>query len=233
MVAMVVGITLGVIAAHKRGGIFDSSSVFISLATYSLPSFWMGMVALLIFARTLHWFPSSGPYPAEWTMTGYWPQPYIINLLGTEIAIPSIVEIGGRLRHVFLPITVLTLFNYGGWLLLTRATMLETLTEDYIVTAKAKGLKQRTILFKHALKNASLPLITSAALSFGFLLTGAIITEQVFSYPGLGKWIWDAISQSDFPAMQAIFYIIALCVVIANFIADLLYGVVDPRVKYG
>jgi len=130
-------------------------------------------------------------------------------------------------------VTVLTLFSYGGYLLLTRATMMESLTEDYIITAKAKGLSERTILFKHALKNASLPIITSAAMSFGFLLTGAIITEQVFTYPGLGQWIWDAIIYADYPVMQAIFYMIALCVIIANFLADLVYGFIDPRVKYG
>jgi len=233
IISMVIGIILGVIAAHKRGGIFDSGSVFASLTTYSLPSFWMGMVALLIFSRTLQWFPGAGPYPHEWGLPGKWPQPYVLNILGALVYLPSLEEIAGRLMHVALPIGVLTLFNYGGWLLLTRATMLETLTEDYIVTARAKGLKERTVLFKHALKNASLPLITSAALSFGFLLTGAIITEQVFSYPGLGHWIWQAILSNDFPAMQAIFYIIALCVIVANFLSDLLYGVVDPRIKYG
>lgn len=118
-------------------------------------------------------------------------------------------------------------------MLLTRATMLETLSEDYILTAKAKGLKQRTILFKHALKNASLPLITSVALTFGFILSGAIITEQVFTYPGLGQWTWQAISYNDYPALQTIFFLIALCVIVANFAADILYGVVDPRIKYG
>jgi ABC-type dipeptide/oligopeptide/nickel transport system permease component len=111
--------------------------------------------------------------------------------------------------------------------------MLEALTEDYIVTARAKGLRERTVLYKHALKNASLPLITSAALSFGFLLTGAIITEQVFTYPGLGQWIWSSIAFSDYPVLHAIFFIIALCVIVANFIADLLYGVIDPRIRYG
>jgi peptide/nickel transport system permease protein len=111
--------------------------------------------------------------------------------------------------------------------------MLETLSEDYILTAKAKGLKERTILFKHALKNASLPLITNIALTFGFILSGAIITEQVFTYPGLGQWTWQAIAFSDYPALQTIFYLIALCVIVANFAADLLYGIVDPRIKYG
>ena len=232
VLSIVFGVILGVLAAHKRGGIFDSVSIVASLTTYSLPSFWMGMILLLIFSFQLHWFPSAGTIPAEWAMS--WPAPlWHGTILGVNLAIPSLTEISGRLQHLFLPMLTLTIFSYGGYLLFTRAAMMETLTEDYIVTARAKGLKERTVLFKHALKNASLPIITNAALSFGFLLTGAIITEQVFTYPGLGKWIWDAISFSDYPVLQAIFFIIGLCVIVANFIADILYGIIDPRVKYG
>jgi len=234
MISMVIGILLGILAAHKRGGKFDTAAVTISLTTYSLPTFWMGMILLLIFYTSLHWFPNAGAFPREWAVTGKWPAPTaVFELFGTRIVIPGIQEILGRLWHATLPILTLTLFNYGGWLLLTRATMVETLTEDYIVTARAKGLKERTVLMKHALKNASLPLITSAALSFGFLLSGAIITETVFTWPGLGGWIWEAIIIKDYPVLQAIFYVIGLCVIIANFIADLLYGVLDPRIKYG
>jgi len=232
ILSMMIGILLGVAAAYKRGGIFDSASVISSLTLYSLPSFWLGMVALLIFSFRLHWFPSAGSVPAEWARQ--WPTPaWSAVIAGTQIAIPSLEEISGRIYHLFLPVAVLTVFAYGGYLLLTRAVMLETLTEDYVVTARAKGLSERTVLFKHALKNASLPLITNVALAFGFLLTGAIITEQVFTYPGLGLWIWDAISFADYPVMQAIFFVIALCVIIANFVADLVYGMIDPRVKYG
>lgn len=110
--------------------------------------------------------------------------------------------------------------------------MLEAVTEDYIVTAKAKGLKPRVVLFKHALKNASLPLITSAALSFGFMFSGAVITETVFSWPGIGTYIWSAINLLDYPVLMATFYIAALCVIVANMLADLLYGVIDPRIRY-
>jgi len=238
ILSIILGIILGVIAAHRRGGIFDNVSVIASLLTYSLPSFWMGMILLLIFFTNLRWFPNAGTYPREWAIiyssTGGLPPRFVLgNLFGLEIAIPSLLEISGRLWHLFLPTLTLVLFSYGGFLLLTRATMLETLSEDYIVTARAKGLTERTVLYKHALKNASLPLITSAALSFGFILTGAIISEQVFTYPGLGKWTWDAINFRDYPALQAIFYIIALCVIVANFISDILYGIIDPRIKYG
>ncbi|MFQ5999582.1 MAG: ABC transporter permease [Candidatus Bathyarchaeia archaeon] len=215
--AVAIGIILGVISAYKRGSLFDSAAVLSSITTFSLPSFWIGMMFLMAFHYRLGWFPALGTS----SFTALNPPPN------------TFIYIIDRLWHLFLPVLTLTIFLYGGYLLLTRATMLETLTEDYVVTARAKGLKERTILFKHALKNASLPLITNAAISFGFILSGAIITEQVFGYPGLGWWIWKAIEWADYPVLHAIFYLIALCVIIANFIADILYGVIDPRIKYG
>jgi peptide/nickel transport system permease protein len=218
ILSIIIGILLGVLVAAKRGKVFDSISVSSALLFYSLPSFWMGMVFLLIFHNWLHWFPIGGIVPAEWA---YNPPSNIL------------VEIQGRMWHLFLPVMTLVLFQYGGYLLLTRTCMLETLTEDYVTTARAKGVKERTVLFKHALKNASLPLITSIAISFGFMMSGAIITEQVFTYPGLGLWLWNAIAFADYPVLQAMFFVIALCVIFANFIADLLYGVIDPRIKYG
>jgi len=218
IVAILVGIVLGVIAAQRRGGLIDSASVITSLITYSLPVFWIAMILILIFAYNLKWFPSGHTVPDYWR---YMPPKTIWENWGV------------RLHHLILPWTTLFLLTYASYLLLTRATMLECITEDYVVTAKAKGLKERTVLFKHVLKNASLPIITEVAIVFGFTLSGAIITEQVFIYPGLGWWIWRSIEFYDYPALQAIFYVIAICVIIANLIADLLYGVIDPRVKYG
>jgi peptide/nickel transport system permease protein len=215
LLAMLIGILLGVLAASRRGGILDSSSVVGSLVTYSVPSFWLGMVMLLIFHFHLGWFPGAG------TVTRGMVYPNIL------------AAITDRLWHLALPLATLTLFMYGGWLLITRAVMLETLTEDYITTARAKGISERQVLLKHALRNAALPLITQAALSFGFTLSGAIITEQVFTYHGLGQWLWSSIYFADYPVLQAMFYIIALCVIIANFGADLIYGIIDPRIKYG
>ena len=238
VLAIIIGIILGVIAAAKRGGIIDNLLVIGSLVTYSFPSFWMGMLAILIFSIWLGWFPTGHPYPPEWSLKysniGGLPPPLFqlqLPVLGI-IRIPSLEEIVGRLHHLFLPMMVLTLFQYGGYLLLTRVVLLEALTEDYILTARAKGVKERTILFKHALKNASLPLITNIALSFGFMLSGAILTETVFSWEGLGSWTWRAVILLDYPVLQAMFYIIALCVIVANFLADLIYGLVDPRIKY-
>lgn len=219
--SIVIGIGLGVIAAKKRGGKTDSAAVITSLIAYSLPVFWIGMMLILVFAYNLNWFPTGHTVPVSWMLLpGGRPDNFL-------------VEITTRLHHLIFPWTTLVLLSYGGWVLLTRATMLEAITEDYVLTARAKGLKERTVLFKHTLKNASLPIITDVAITFGFMLSGAIVTEQVFGYPGLGWWIWNSIDSKDYPALQAIFFIIALCVIVANFMADLLYGVVDPRVKYG
>jgi peptide/nickel transport system permease protein len=229
--SLIIGVLLGVVAAYKRGTSLDDVNVVSALAFYSLPVFWMGMVFLMIFSKMLGWLPLAHAFPSEWLSK--WPDPaFSTNIFGLTISIPSMMEITGRVRHAILPLATLTLFQYGGWLLLTRATMLEALTEDYVLTAKAKGVKTRTILLKHALKNASLPLITNAALSFGFMFSGAIITETVYTWPGMGRWIYEAINNANYPVLQAVFYIIALCVVFANFVADLLYGFVDPRIRY-
>jgi peptide/nickel transport system permease protein len=121
---------------------------------------------------------------------------------------------------------------FGGYALIMRAAMLDVLTEDYITIARAKGIDERTVLYKHALRNAMLPMVTVVSLAFGFLLSGALLTETVFSWYGLGRYIWDAILKQDFPALQGIFFVISLMVVVANLIADLIYGVLDPRVRY-
>lgn len=221
-ISIIIGVLLGIIAAYKRGGFLDTSLVTTSLVTYSLPIFWLGWLVIYVFAYQLHWFPPGGLFPKSWAGN------YPTNLL---------VIISGRLYHLTLPVLTLVLFSFGGWLLLARASMLEAITEDYVVTARAKGLKERTILLKHVLKNASLPLVTNVALTFGFLITGAILTETLFNYEGMGRWIWRAVfpgeGYPDLPILQAIFYVVALCVIIANFIADLIYGVLDPRIKYG
>lgn len=235
VLSMVIGILLGVLTAYKRGSKIDSGLSLMALMTYSFPTFWMGLLAIMIFSVYLHWLPSGYAYPPEWASiykpplgNGFPPPLFHYGILN----IPGWTEVSTRFIHLILPVTVLTLFQYGGWLLLARASVLETITEDYVTTARAKGIKERTILLKHVLKNASLPLITSAALSFGFMLGGAIITEGIFAYAGLGQWVFVSVTLKDFPVLSGMFFIIALCVIIANFIADLLYGVIDPRIKY-
>ena len=214
--ALIIGTFLGVIAAARRGRALDSGWVTVSMTTTSLPTFFMGLMLILIFTQFLGWFPGGGVTPANW-------------IISTP---PLLTQILVRLKYMFLPVTTLTLFLYGGNLLLARATMGEALTEDYITTARAKGLSERVVLFKHALKNASLPLVTNAALSFGFIVSGAIITETVFNWDGLGLWLFHAIGWKDYPVMQAMFYIAALSVILANLGSDLVYGMLDPRIKY-
>jgi peptide/nickel transport system permease protein len=215
ILAIIVGILLGAYAAHERGKLVDSASIITSLATFSLPTFWMGLVAQAIFGFWLGWLPIQGWRTNPPVGGGFFP--YWLD----------------RLHYTILPGMVLFLFTYGGFLLLTRACVLETMTEDYVLTARAKGVKERTVLFKHILKNASLPIITNVALQFGFMLSGAIITESVFQYSGLGTLIINAVSLREVPIMQALFYIIALCVILANLAADLIYGLLDPRIRYG
>jgi peptide/nickel transport system permease protein len=219
-ITITLGVLIGVIAAHTRGGAVDGTLVTGSLLTYSVPIFWLGWIMLYIFSIQLHWFPLGGMYPTSWAVPGNWPS--------------NIFEyLAGRLYHLALPTATLVLFSVGGWILLARACMLESMTEDYVVTARAKGLGERTVLLKHVLKNASLPIITSVALSFAGMIGGAIITETVFNYEGMGRWTWRAIGQTDLPVLAAVFYVTTLTVIIANFLADLIYGVVDPRIRYG
>jgi len=219
VLSIVIGISLGIFAAHKRGSVVDSFWTTASLSTYSLPTFWIGVSFILIFSITLGWLPSGGIVPNTWAQGG--------------ALLPStLVQLLVRLQYLFLPALTLTLFSYGGFLLLTRATMVETLGDDYIVTARAKGLSERTVLFKHAFRNASLPIVTASALAFGSLLSGAIITETVFNWDGLGLWLFNAIGWKDYPVMQAMFYILGLSVIAANLVSDLIYGMIDPRIKY-
>jgi peptide/nickel transport system permease protein len=214
VLAVIIGILLGAYAAHERGKLFDSAAVLTSLATFSLPTFWMALVFQSIFGFGLHLLPIQGTQtlPPIQGFIPYWTD---------------------RLHYMILPGFVLFLFTYGGFLLLTRACVLETMTEDYVLTARAKGVKERTVLLRHILKNASLPIITNIALQFGFMLSGAIITENVFQYNGLGTLIFNSITMREVPVMQAIFYVIALCVIIANFASDVVYGLFDPRIRYG
>jgi len=245
IISIIVGIGTGVISAYKRGSTLDSGILISSLMLGSVPVFWLSLVNIVIFSQSLKWFPPSLAWPPTWGLpTHPFPVAYTIsnsiipssNGFVTTLAVngPGALEyIGGILSHAFLPVFTLSIFLFGGYTLLTRATMIDALTEDYIVTARAKGVGETSVLFKHALRNASLPLITSVALALGFLFSGATITETVFSWPGLGYWIFTSVTLKDFFAMQAIFFIITLMVIISNIVADFLYGVADPRIKYG
>ncbi len=213
IITIIMGIITGIAAASKRGGSFDMGMVVTALTFYSIPTFWLGMMFILIFGFYIPLFPMSGtvarPIPED-------PLAYAFS-------------VG---HHLFLPAITLALVSYGGYMLVMRNTLIDVLTEDYIVTARAKGVDERTVLYKHALRNAILPLVTMIALTFGFLITGATLTETVFNWYGLGRLIFDSVIAHNYPVLQAIFYIMALTVIIANFIADILYGFLDPRVRY-
>ena len=211
---IIIGIALGVIAAGKRGQLADTATVVIGLTLYSIPIFWLGLLFILVFGFWLGWFPLWGMV----TPGKYFTNPF-------EYAVDY-------LWHMTLPCTALVLVSAGGWALITRNALLDVFTEDYILTARAKGLDERTVFYKHALRNAMLPLVTMIALSFGFIASGAVLTETVFSWYGIGRLLYEATYWQDYPVVQAAFFIIAVCVIAANIIADILYAYLDPRVKY-
>ncbi len=220
LLSIVIGIFIGILISKRRGSSWDSFMVTTSLTAFSLPVFFVGILLILVFAITLGWFPSGNVVPFDWGNPNIGPPSSVL------------LQILVRLQYLFLPAVTLTFISYGQFLLLTRATMLETLSDDYITTARAKGLSERVIMFKHAFKNASLPLVTATALSFGGILGGAIITETLFNLQGLGLWLFQSVLNKDFPVMAAMFYVIAISVIIANFISDIIYGIIDPRIRY-
>ena len=213
-IAIVLGVVLGIVAASRRGGKADVAIVVTSLTFYAVPVFWIGMILLMIFAVYIPLFPIGGtvsrPPPSD-------PLLYALDMLW----------------HMALPMICLVLISFGSFALLMRSSLLEALTEDYIVTARAKGLPERKVLYDHAFRNAVLPIVTAAALSFGYVVGGATLTETVFSWAGVGRLIYEAVIQRDYPVLQGAFFIIAVSVVLANFVADLLYAALDPRIRYG
>jgi peptide/nickel transport system permease protein len=208
--AISIGTFFGMVAAWKRGSRTDNFIIFISLAFWSLPAFWLGMV-LLIFAR--------GHLPMSGLMT-----PGVINASVWE----KILDMGA---HLVLPTVTLAFMLLGAYMLIMRNTTLEILAEDYILTAKAKGLRPLSVLRGHVLRNASLPLATIIALDLGFALGGLIQIETIFSFPGIGSLMFNAIGQRDYPVLQGVFLLLAVVVISANFIADLAYVIIDPRIK--
>lgn len=218
---IVVGIPVGVLAAAKRGSKIDVALMGIGLFTYGVPTFFIQLLAVLIFIHYLAGtygivlFPSSG-----WVS---YPRPEGLAL---------IVDIAW---HFSLPVLTLVISNFAGWSLYTRNLLLDSLTQDYVLTARAKGLKERTVLFKHALKSVYPPIITLITLSIPGLVTGAIITEQIFGLQGIGQLYINAISVAnpDYPVVQAILFIFSVLTVSCNLIADFLYGVFDPRIRVG
>jgi peptide/nickel transport system permease protein len=213
ILSIVIGMVIGIVAAARRGSAVDIGAISFGFLGNSVPTFWLGLLLLLIFGVNLQWFPLRGttsvPSPTE-------PIALVLDIMW----------------HMTLPTLVLVIIQFGGFALVMRAAMMDVLTEDYITLARAKGVEERTVLYKHALRNAMLPMVTVIALAFGFTFSGALLTETVFSWYGLGRYIWDAILRQDFPALQGIFFIISVMVVAANLLADIIYGFLDPRIKH-
>ena len=214
LISALIGIWEGVKGGAAPGSKRDSFFVTTSLFIYSLPVFWLGMVLILVFAFYLPFFPVAG------------------GTTSTPPPTDPIAKVIDYAWHLVLPATTLTIANFGSWYLLVRNSVVNVFTEDYVVTARAKGLDERTILYKHVLRNALLPTITVMALTIATIWSGAILTETVFSWYGMGRYFYQAIISQDWPSAEALFYLLALSVVIANFIADILYAIVDPRVRY-
>jgi ABC-type dipeptide/oligopeptide/nickel transport system permease component len=225
--ATTVGILLGVMAAVKKNSIFDAVGSLFALVGVSIPIFWLGILFIMFFAGFLHILPSGGRInvmlePAH--VTGF----YMI-----DAAIQGNWEaFGDAFWHLLLPALTLGMYSMAIITRMTRSSMLETLGQDYIRTARAKGISETKVIGKHALRNSLIPVTTVIGLQFGALLGGALLTESVFSWPGIGKYTVDSILKSDFPVVQGIVLLVAVIFVIINLVADLGYAFLDPRIKY-
>jgi peptide/nickel transport system permease protein len=213
LVSIIVGLAVGAYTGWRRGGAADRLGNGLSLIFYSMPYFVIGMPLIVIFAAGLHWFPTSGMGSAGG---------------GSKSLFDGIIDL---VRHLALPLTTVSLGLIGGYSILMRSAIIETRTEDYITTARAKGLSDGRVLRAHAFPNALLPMITLIAINLGYVIAGAITAEVVFSWPGLGTLTVSALSARDYPVLQGIFLLLAASVVVANLLADIAYGFLDPRVR--
>jgi ABC-type dipeptide/oligopeptide/nickel transport system permease component len=207
--AIVFGMLTGVIAAWRRGTSTEGLTLGTALTLYSMPTHWLGLMLIIVFAGTL----PTGGMSDEFLIDPTWFQ-----------------HMQDLARHIFLPALTLGLVLFGEYTLIVRSAMLETLGEDYVLTARAKGLRPWTIVRKHALRNALLPVTTLIALSLGYIVAGAILVETVFSWPGIGRAVYDAVLQRDYPMLQGAFLVLTISVVFFNLVADLLYFKLDPRI---
>lgn len=221
------GLLAGVIAALKRGSLFDHGVMGLSLTGYSMPIFWWGLILIMFFSVSLGWTPVSGRidllYDIE-PVTGFM---LIDTLLSDEEG-----AFVNALRHLILPAIVLGTIPLAVIARMTRSAMLEVLREDYVRTARAKGLSPKRVVFVHALRNALIPVLTVFGLQVGALLAGAVLTETIFSWPGIGKWMIESIGARDYPVVQNGILLIACLVILVNFTVDILYGLANPRIRH-
>jgi dipeptide transport system permease protein len=227
IVAVLIGIPVGIFAAVKRGSWFDQLSMGSALVGYSMPIFWWGLLLIIFFAGFLKWLPVSGRIDFAFFLkpvTGFM---LIDSLLsGQKGAFES------SLKHLILPTIVLATIPLAVIARQTRSAMLEVLGEDYVRTARSKGLSGRRVIGLHALRNAMIPVITTVGLQVGVLLAGAILTETIFSWPGIGKWMIESIEKRDYFVVQSGLLLIALIIMTVNLIVDVLYGLINPRIRH-
>lgn len=213
IIVIVVGVGLGILAAMKRGSKTDNVLIVASMVGWSLPTFWTGLIFIIIFGVYLHVLPIAGVLTPGAVYTSY----------GQLIS--------DYVNHLIMPTVALVIVDMAQFFLVTRNTLVDVFTEDYILTAKGKGLSPSLTMRRHALPNAMLPIITTLALYVSLVIGGAIQVETVFSYPGMGKLMYDAVLKRDYPILEASFFLMASVTIIANFISDVLYMLIDPRVK--
>lgn len=206
------GVVLGTIAAWRRGKRADVGLLVSTMFMASMPAFWLGMMFIVVFGMTLGWLPMFGLRTAWAGFTGW----------------AAVVDVA---RHLVLPVATLALHSLFGNLMIMRYSMVSVLGADFILLARAKGVPNRTVMYRHAMRNALLPVVTHFMLGLGFVVSGATVTETVFSFPGIGRLLYEAVLSRDYPVIQAAFLIITVCVIIGNILADLVYPFLDPRVR--
>lgn len=213
LLTLALAIPLGLLSVWNRGRSFDVSirAGTVMMGSMFIP--WIALVLMNFFGRQLNWFPIGGAQTP-----------------GVEPGLPHLIDI---IRHLALPVFVLTFVALGPYVLFLRTSMVEVLQEDYVRTARAKGVIERRVLLIHAFRNALMPLVTMIGLRLGFLVSGAVLTETVFAYPGIGRLIFRSVQQHDYPVLQGAFLMLATTVVLFNFLTDVVYGLIDPRISYG
>jgi peptide/nickel transport system permease protein len=213
-IALIVGTLLGAIAGWKTGKKLDSGIITVSLSLYSIPIFVIGIIILLILAFNLGLFPLGGMVTIGAGLTGW---AYVKDVLW----------------HMFLPTCAIVIWYAGEYIIVTRNSMQDVLDQDYIISARAKGIKESAVLLRHALRNAILPVVTITGINVAFAISGVIEAETVFAWPGMGRLVYDSVMRRDYPVLQGLFLIFAVIVVLANLAVDLVYGKIDPRVSVG
>jgi peptide/nickel transport system permease protein len=212
LLSAIVGVLIGIVAGWRRRTKADYAATTFTMTTYSMPDFWLGMLLLSLFAVTLGWFPIGGLEDPTSDATG-------------------VAHLADQAHHMFLPALTLTLAYLGEYALVMRSSLIDTMREDYLVLARAKGMRDVMVRNRHAVPNALLPVVTLAAINFGFVLSGAIAVETIFSWPGLGFATYEAIQGPDLPMLQGLFLVFSASVILFNLVADLTYAALDPRVR--